>query len=377
MSDGGIIQSFAHRSPSRTTAPAPPDNQLSTVRRPATQILNPCEVPGWDATIDRAPRASVFHGSAWMRVLSDTYAYRPCSIIAKVEGAAMGVLPLMEVDSWLTGRRGISLPFTDECPALSATEGAAETLFETACEEGRRRRWRYIELRGGQPPRSGAPAATTYYSHELRLDRAERELFERIDPSGRRAIRKAQQGALTIEITRSIEGVNEFYALSRLTRRRLGVPPQPRAFFGNLQRLLLDRGHGFIVLARTEQRPVAAALFLHGNRSGLFKFGASDERYQHLRPNNLVMWEGIKALSALGCETLDLGRTSLSNEGLRRFKLSWGTEERMLNYFRYDCLADRWLTAPDRSSGRHSAIFQRLPLPISELIGALLYRHIA
>ena len=46
--------------------------------------------------------------------------------------------------------------------------------------------------------------------------------------------------------------------------------------------------------------------------------------FQNLRPNNLVMWEGIKSLMQRGADTLHLGRTSMENEGLRRFKLSRG-----------------------------------------------------
>ena len=37
----------------------------------------------------------------------------------------------MEVDSWLTGRRGMALPFTDACAPLCRFRTEFEALFKT------------------------------------------------------------------------------------------------------------------------------------------------------------------------------------------------------------------------------------------------------
>ena len=74
-------------------------------------------------------------------------------------------------------------------------------------------------------------------------------------------------------------------------------------------------------------------------------------------------------------KTLHLGRTSLSNEGLRRFKLGWGATEQRIEYVKYDLQHDRFLTDKDESSGWHNRIFNHLPIPLSRVIGAGLYRH--
>lgn len=51
---------------------------------------------------------------------------------------------------------------------------------------------------------------------------------------------------------------------------------------------------------------------------------------------NVVLWVAIKTLVQRGADTLHLGRTSMENEGLRRFKLSWGSEEEVIRYFRFN-----------------------------------------
>ena len=45
----------------------------------------------------------------------------------------------MEVDSWLTGRRGISLPFTDDCEPLCADDETFKSLVANALAFGRSR----------------------------------------------------------------------------------------------------------------------------------------------------------------------------------------------------------------------------------------------
>jgi len=140
---------------------------------------------------------------------------------------------------------------------------------------------------------------------------------------------------------------------------------------------MLQPGFGFIATARWESKPVAAAVFLHQGRQALYKFGASDYGYQHFRPSHLVMWEGIRQCAARGCESLHLGRTSLANEGLRRFKLGFGAREQEIKCCKYDFGAGRFVTDADRAEGWHNRVFAALPPPLLRLAGRLLYPHLS
>ena len=90
--------------------------------------------------------------------------------------------------------------------------------------------------------------------------------------------------------------MDQFVALHGMTRRRHGLPPQPASFFRNIERELIATGAGFVVTAETGGRAAAAAVFLHSGTAGIYKFSASDRSCWELRPNNLVVWEGICAL---------------------------------------------------------------------------------
>jgi len=201
-------------------------------------------------------------------------------------------------------------------------------------------------------------------------------LFDRCDPATRRAVRKAKQAGLEVEIGHTLGALHEFYALHIRTRRKHGLPPQPFSFFLALHDEIISRGHGFIAVARHGLRPVAAAVFLHFGSRAVYKYGASDDTELPLRANNLVMWHSIRWLAEHGFESLDFGRTSLNQDGLRRFKLGWGTAEHTLHYYRYCLRTNQFVTVPDRAHGWHNRVFARLPLLANRLLGAMVYRHL-
>ncbi len=341
------------------------------------RILNPLSGLDWDRLAISHVDSNFFHSAAWARVLCKTYRQTPFFLHFFDANKSLALLPLMEVASALTGRRGVSLPFSDFCQPLMFDGWRDELLIEKLLELGRERKWRYFELRGGSETLpASTPAAMKYYGHRLNLTIGIDELFARFQSSVRRAIRKGEKTGLTVEVTNSRQGVIDFYRLHVRTRTRHGAPPQPLSFFLNIHEEIINADLGFVILAKSGTRLVAGAVFFHTGKAALYKFGASDERAQEFRGNNLVMWEGIKRLVRNGLKTLHLGRTSLDDDGLRRFKLSWGTEEEIIEYFRFALRPNVWVNSHQDAAEFPKQLFRRLPLPLSRLAGALIYPHL-
>ncbi len=338
--------------------------------------VNPLTGPEWDRLAGSHPGTTVFHTSAWAKVLARTYGHRPCFFAHYAADRLAALVPVMEVRSAITGRRGVCLPFSDACAPLcfgeSGTGPVVETLQSLALERG----WKHCEIRGGEKPDPSASPSVVFHAHALSLRGGAEKLFAGFDPSVRRAIRKAERSGLTVEIRSDSGSVSDYYRLHIRTRRRHGLPPQPFSFFRHIYEEIIANGLGSIVLASSRGTPVAGAVFFHSGKRALYKFGACDERCQDLRANNLVMWAGIRELSSAGYDTLDFGRTSLHQDGLRAYKLGWGTVETTLNYFKLNARDGTWITGSDRASGKHNALFSRLPLSLNRLLGSVIYPHL-
>lgn len=343
----------------------------------ALHRVDPSAQTGWDALLRGHPQHHFFASAAWARVLNGSYGFKP-TYFAAIEGATLRALvPLMEVASPLTGRRGVSLPFTDECRPLGFERASFAPVFRELIAWGQTCGWKYLELRGGKDLLPDAPAWLTFYTHELGLAAGEAQLFAGLESSVRRALRKAERLGLTVEISHSLDAVRHFYRLHCQTRKKHGLPPQPFSFFEQIHHHVLAREAGMVVLVSLDRRPIAANVYFHLGGRAIYKYGASDETRQDLRGSNLVMWEAIKWYARHGFESLDFGRTSLGQAGLRRFKLGWGAQERSIEYVRFDLRQQRCVTGHDAAFGWQNRVFQKLPTPWLRWVGALLYRHVA
>jgi lipid II:glycine glycyltransferase (peptidoglycan interpeptide bridge formation enzyme) len=216
-----------------------------------------------------------------------------------------------------------------------------------------------------------------FFGHVIDLGSGEGTVFKGLRDSVRRALKKAQDARLKIEFATDLEAMREYYRLHCQTRKRHGVPPQPLAFFESIARYVLEPAKGCVVLARLGREPIAGAVFLHHGVEAIFKFGASDFQWQSLRPNTLVMWAAIQHYARQGLQRLLLGRTSLTNEGLRRFKNSFGAHEEKLAYYRFDLKRAVFVQDRDRAEGWLNKVFGRLPLPLLQLAGRTLYPHLS
>jgi GNAT acetyltransferase-like protein len=338
--------------------------------------INPLAYEQWDKLILENNLYSFFHSYAWIKVLWETYGYKPNFFILKNKRGLPAVLPFMEVNSRYTGRRGVSLPFSDYCDPIIREEIAAWRLLEHAIDFGKTSNWKYLDLHGGEIIFNGKNPSREYYGHLLELNAEPNKILKQFRNSTRRSIKKSVKSGVEIQRSNSLESMQDFYRLHCLTRKRHQIPVQPLQFFKKIHENIISKKSGFIIKALYRNKIVGAAVFFHFGKKALFKFGASDLNYQHLRMNNLIMWEAIKWYSTHGFESFCFGRTDMENVGLRRFKQGWGTKEYLIKYFKYDLTRDSLITNnSDKMNLMLRSVFGKVPVPISRIIGALLYKH--
>jgi hypothetical protein len=340
------------------------------------RILDPLREPGWDHVIALHRDGTCFHTTAWARVLHQAYRHQPFYLQFLHRRKLAALIPLMEIRSTFTGRRGVCLPFSDLCEPLFFEPDVAGFVRDRLLSFAQQRRWHHIEIRGGGSLQLAPRSASSFYGHTLELSSDSTQMFGRFASSVQRAIRKADRSEVNAVAVRNHEAVRDFYQLHVETRRRHGVPPQPASFFRNIYEHIIKPGVGFIVLAQRGSRTIAAAIFFRFGNNAIYKYGASDKRFQEFRANNLVMWHGIQFLVRTGVKKLHLGRTEYENDGLRRFKLSWGTQEETINYYRVDPFGRQCFTRCRSDSGFHKKVFGRLPLVFNRVAGSIIYPHL-
>ena len=339
------------------------------------EIIDPTEFPHWDELLLSIPEATIFHTSSWARVLKDSYGYCPVYFTGIEKAQISFLLPIMEINSFITGKRGVSLPFTDYCRVICPQDATLIDILGPVIEYGKKARWNYLEIRDG---RHLIPGGLTYYSyvgHMLDLTRGTEMVYSDFRDSTKRNIKKAAREGIRIHIEQSKTAIDQFYGLNCMTRKEHGLPPQPRSFFTKIYEHIISQNRGFIVLGSFKERVIASAVFFHYGGNCIYKYGASDKNFHRLRTGNLIIWEAIKHFCREGLKSICFGRTELGNKGLRQFKGGWGAEETQIQYFKYNLRQGVFVSGKQKGKPAYTGLFRAIPPPILNIIGSLLYRH--
>lgn len=340
------------------------------------EFINPIDDENWNQDILSFPDYSFFHSSEWCKVLNTSYNYKPLYLVAKSGNDKSAIIPLLFVESFFSRKKISSLSFTDFCEPLLMERMNFEPLFAEIIIRAKLLKANSINFNGISSYLSERIPAYTFFEHNLDLVPDNEAIFSNFSTNHRRNIRKAEKQDLKCKIDNSKIGINEFIKLNVLTRKKHGLPPQPDYFFINLWNYVLRKDMGDIFLVSTKSNIIAGAVFLRIGEKVIYKYGASDESFQKMKPNNMLMWEAIKFYSNNSYKNFSFGKTELENEGLRKFKLSWGTNERNLNAYFFDVKNEQFIKSETKTTGMHNTIFKKMPLGLLKAIGNLTYKYI-
>jgi hypothetical protein len=352
-------------------------------------VIDPTKVQRWDDFVDSQPGAQVFHTSEWSRVLMDAYGYKPLyAVIEEFDGhfgsSIVAGWPAMLVESKLTGRRIVSLPFTDHCQPLVRDRDDACALLNALVEHADGMQVKRLELRGwpdGDALDSRLVRVDGYVRHTMALQGGPDAIMERAWHGVRRAVRKAEKNNVSFTVGSTVKDMDAFYRLNLVLRRRHGMLPQPKRFFDAIYRHLVavDDPKARIMFAHAPgvDEPVAGILCLRHGETATDKFAVSDQKYWDLRANHYLLWQTVCLEHSLGGKWFDLGRTDVGSKGLLQFKEQWGSDVFPAPYLYWPETGG--LGTGDPTGWRRSAMrsFSRwAPTPVFELSGNLAYRHL-
>ncbi len=343
----------------------------------AVYCLDPLTDPRWAALVEAHPMASVFHSPKWLQALRTVYGYEPVVVTTSAPGSPLAnSLVFCRVESWLTGKRLVSLPFSDHCQPLLQNPQDLDVLISQMKNGVDGERWKYLEIRpvrGWPEVETGLRALVHYHFHSLDLRPSADQLFQHFHKDCiQRKIRRAEREKLHYEEGTSEALLQQFYHLLIMTRRRQYLPPQPLRWFRGLIAAFGDDLK--IRVASKDGLAIASILTLAHKKSIFYKYGCSDATFNNLGGTPLLFWRTIQEGKARGFDELELGRTDADNDGLVTFKDRWGARRRSITYWSYpECTTPGPGVWSKRMARRLVPLVPDLAL---RAVGAAWYKHI-
>lgn len=340
------------------------------------QIINPLTYNNWEETIFANPDSSIFHTKEWCQTLITSYGFEPNYLIIQ-DNQGKNIFPFMRINSIRNRYKFSSLPFSDYCDPLLQDRFDVNKLKKILFLITQTLRLSSINIHTCKNLTNNH--GNYYFDCVQKVILSNPNQMYKLFSHGTKGnIKKAEKCGVNVKINNSLDGLNEFYRLQVMTRKRHNLPPQPIKFFQNLFNLSHKKNMIDIFIAYFNNIAIGSGIFLKFREKVFFKYANSDFYYQNLRPNNLIVWEAIKYYYDTGFRELDFGKTEYGNEGLKKYKSGFGCFELPLWNFSYDPLNNSIYNDKSRELSIKKIIFNRF-VPVSHLriVGDLIYKYFA
>jgi CelD/BcsL family acetyltransferase involved in cellulose biosynthesis len=325
------------------------------------------------------PQATIYHTPAWRDAVTATYGYQPMNL-GYLEGTELrAVLPLMFVRSRLTGRRLVSVPFSNTCGPVGRPEGVGP-LVDKALAMRRDLGAKALEIRTQSnlnPIDDERFTKLSYFiTSVLALDPDPMKVWDGFKGKNvRTEVRQATKKGIEVrEGTR--EDLEQFYRLFANLRLKHGVPPQPFGFFDNLWRHLWP-DHLHLLVATYRGKHVASMLNLGYGQTIAGAYLGSDLAYRSYRVHQLLYWKTMELGCLKGYRFFDFLRSPKNDEGLRYFKHRWSAVEVDLQYLFHPQVCGTASTVEESAKYKlMAAVLKRAPKFVGKGLGRMIYGHL-
>jgi serine/alanine adding enzyme len=326
----------------------------------------------WDEYVATHPEATGYHFWRWREVFERGLGHACRYLVARSGDRVVGVLPLVEVNSWLFGRALSSLPYVNYGGVLADTPSIADRLAKHAGRLAADRSLQFVVFRHRRRALPDLPARTHKVTMLLSLDPEPTQMWQALDRKVRNQIRKAEKSGLTV-ISGHAELLEDFYVVFARNMRDLGTPVYGRRLFAEFLRC--EPQHACLHIVYLSGRPIAGALSYEYGLTMEVPSASSLKEHRALCPNHLMYWTMIQKAIAGGRSCFDFGR-STPEDGTYHFKEQWGAVPEPL-FWEYKLINGAQLPTDDRHSARFQAgidAWRKLPLSVTAMLGPRIAR---
>jgi FemAB-related protein (PEP-CTERM system-associated) len=340
------------------------------------ELHNQEDRTAWDTFVYNSQDSLPFHQTVWRDILHTSYGY-PCHFLfVRQVDRVVGVLPLFQVNSPIKGCSLQSLPGA----VCAKGNDVALTLISGAEALAKDLKADYLLLRDSRYDWSDSKLDVIEIHRGVKRSLSQdSELIWRVLPKDiRYHIRHGRKRA-NIKVVIGTEGVDELYDLLLRIHRQLGTPLFGKKFLRQVTNLLVN---GYILV-----RIYIGDVLVAGYLNLIYKqqvfglWGGALAEYREFKITYQAIWETIEYGCRTGLTVLDMNR-SIFPSGQYDFKSPWGDNTYPI-YQIYHSFRGKTpieiqasLKRLNKTANPTSEIWQRLPLPITGILGPVVRRYI-
>ena len=343
--------------------------------------FNKNDTKKWDQYVIQSNDSSFYHQIGWKAVVEGIYGHRSFYLYAEDDdGNVIGILPTFLIDSFLFGKRMVSIPFAPYGGLCCKDVNVGKKLLDSMLCIGNDLNVKEYEFRGSPFSLSYDFTSNSFYKSDYSqyvtfhkdLSNGIGYMWDHIDRKARNLVRKASKNNLSFEILNySRSNVRLFYEIYLENMKSLGTPVHSFEFFDKLGETFPE--DVFISSVELSNTVIASLYLIRFKDCILSGWGASLDQYLKYAPNNFIYWKALRWASEKEYSYFDFGRSEL-NSGNYFFKQKWRGNEIPL---KYSCFSSSKLKMKDADSYKSFCnVWKKIPLPLTRVLGPCIRKNI-
>lgn len=283
----------------------------------------------WEQYYASCPTFSPYLDPHWLSLLTSSFHWQSCHIIARSNNEILGILPAFSCGRpWK--RHIISLPLCHYTPIVAKHDNIKMAMLDKLVLFAQSQGYAGATLHSSMAvPRS---EMSTWYSMPdkwasvLDLTTYGNSYVPHSASVGRN-VRKALASGVTIRERTNPDACKTLFRLLVTTRKRQGVPPYPKSFISHLYHCPGVK----IFEALLDNEVVASIALLTTSCRAIYLYGASYPSAFPVRANDLLFFNVINTLISKNYLEFDFGATPEWHTELLRYKNKWGCISTLTN----------------------------------------------
>lgn len=164
-------------------------------------------------------------------------------------------------------------------------------------------------------------------------DQFDAKLFEIIDSSARRNIRKAQSSQVKVHVDNSLEAIKKLYEIHFENITSIGGKAKELRFFEMIPSYFVPEEDYNVYVASIDGKIVSALLLFYFNKTVEYFTPATIHDHRNAQPIAEVLRVAFADAAKRGFTRWNWGGTWITQDGVYKFKAKWGAKDYRYDYF--------------------------------------------
>lgn len=339
----------------------------------------------WDDYIEAHPNKTPHHRFEFLTIINKAFGHHCFGYVAQDKnGEIMGVVPMVQTQSYLFGNYATSIPFFNYGGILASCDEAEQSLLQAVKTFAIQNKLSSFQLRQTNEivgtelsVRKDKSCMLLTLPQEMKqIGEGNAKKRAKLRSQAQLALRKSDEmGASVHQLFGHRDLLNDYYEVFAHHMRDLGTPVYSKSFLETLLDVL--DSNAILTVIYWRGKPVGCGFLIRCGDYMEIPWASTLREVNPFSVNTHMYWNILSHALSSGVKTFDFGRSSIGS-GTYKFKKQWGAEPKQCYWYTWAPKAEDapYLSPNNVKFNLAIKLWKKLPVWLTKIIGPPIFKNL-